>query len=169
MCVLETERLTLRWFQMSDFDALLQIFGDAEVMHFGYGVQTREWIQNWLRQRVDDDEHNRTTVWAVIEKASARVIGYCGLFYFPDIGGKPETEIGYRFNRQSWGLGYATEAARAVCDYAFHTLGLARLIAMIDPHNTTSVRVAEKLGMRYVKDIMFEGYTHPDMVYSIEC
>jgi len=95
-------------------------------------------------------------------------MGYCGLFYFPDVGGQPETEIGYRLARAYWGRGYATEAARAVRDYAFDTLRLQRLIAMIDPQNGASIRVAEKLGMVYEKEVMFAGYTHPDRVYVIE-
>ena len=70
--------------------------------------------------------------------------------------------------RSYWGRGYATEAAQAVRDYAFNRLRLPRLIAMIDPQNIASIRVAEKLGMYYEKDVMFEGYTHPDRVYAIE-
>jgi RimJ/RimL family protein N-acetyltransferase len=81
--------------------------------------------------------------------------------------GQPETEIGYRLARPYWGRGYATESARAVRDYALNTLRLPRLIAMIDPQNVASIRVVEKLGMHYEKDVMFEGYTHPDRVYAI--
>jgi len=95
------------------------------------------------------------------------VIGYCGLFFFPDIEGQAEVEIGYRLARSVWGKGYATEAAKAVRDYAFNVLRLERLIAMIDPSNIASIRVAEKIGMHYEKEVMFEGYTHPDHVYVI--
>ena len=62
----------------------------------------------------------------------------------------------------SWGYGYATEAARAVRDYAFSELNLNRLVALIEPVNQRSIRVAEKLGMRYEKDVMLEGYDYPD-------
>jgi RimJ/RimL family protein N-acetyltransferase len=87
--------------------------------------------------------------------------------YFPDIAGRPEIELGYRLARLAWGRGYATEAAHAVRDLAFTTLGLKRLIAMIDPANGASIRVAEKIGMQYEKDIVFGGYNHPDRIYSI--
>ncbi|MDQ2691068.1 MAG: GNAT family N-acetyltransferase, partial [Chloroflexota bacterium] len=93
--------------------------------------------------------------------------GYCGLFYFPDVGGKPEVEIGYRLRRSAWGKGFATEAACAVRDFAFNSLGMQRLIALIDPDNIASIRVAEKLGMQYEKDIMLPGYTHPDRIYAV--
>lgn len=146
---------------------MYHVFGDAEVMRFGEGVQTQDWVAKWLHTC---REHYRTWgfgPYAVVERSSREVMGYCGLFYFPDVGGQPEVEIGYRLVRSAWGRGYATEAAQAVRDYAFQKLGIKRLIAMIDPSNIASLRVAEKLGMRYEKDLMFEGYTHPDHVYVI--
>jgi len=83
------------------------------------------------------------------------------------VNGQPEIEIGYRLAKSAWGQGYATEAARSVRDFAFLTLGMKRLIAMIDPSNVASIRVAEKIGMRYERDVMFDSYTHPDLVYAI--
>ena len=94
-------------------------------------------------------------------------MGYCGLFFFPDIDGQAEVEIGYRLARAVWGKGYATEAAQAVRNFAFTTLDIKRLIAMIDPSNIASIRVAKKIGMHYEKDVMFEGYDHPDHVYVV--
>jgi RimJ/RimL family protein N-acetyltransferase len=69
--------------------------------------------------------------------------------------------------RSAWGRGYATEAARAVRDFAFGDLGMQRLIAIIDPSNIASIRVAEKIGMHHDAEVMLEGYTHPDHVYII--
>ena len=147
---------------------MYRIFGDAEVMRFGDGVQTKTWINTWLRTCI---EHHYPTwgfgPYAVVKQHSQDVIGYCGLHFFSDVAGQPEIEIGYRFARAIWGQGYATEAARAVRDFAFATLDLKRLIAMIDPFNAASIRVAEKIGMRYEKDIMFAGYSHPDHIYVI--
>ncbi len=162
----ETERLVLRQFQRGDAQALHRVFGDPEIMRYGDGVQTEVWVRNWLRERLEHDYPQRGFgPWAVVEKLGRELIGYCGLFYFPDVGGQPEIEIGYRLARAFWGRGYATEAVLAVRDYGFHTLDLPRLIAMIDPHNTASIRVAEKAGMHYEKDVMFDGYNYPDRVY----
>ena len=144
------------------------VFGDPDVMHFGDGVQTKEWVKSWLQNCLE--RYYQTWgfgPYAVVEKDTQGVIGYCGLFYFPDVGGQPEVEVGYRLARSAWGKGYATEAARAVRDFAFATLGIKRLIALIDSSNIASIRVAEKIGMHYEKDVMFEGYTHPDHVYVI--
>jgi RimJ/RimL family protein N-acetyltransferase len=76
-------------------------------------------------------------------------------------------EIGYRLARSAWGKGFATEAARAVRDVAVHTLGIKRLIAIIDPANTASIRVAQKIGMHHESEVRLEGYDHPDHVYVI--
>jgi ribosomal-protein-alanine N-acetyltransferase len=166
MFKLTTDRLLLRNFHILDDEAMYHIFGDPEVMRFGDGVQTREWVKNWIR--ICLERYYQTWgfgPYAVVEQSSRNVIGYCGLFYFPDIGGQPEIEIGYRLGRSAWGQGYATEATLGVRDFAFTTLGIKRLIAMIDPSNVASIRVAEKIGMKYEREVMLEGYTHPDHIY----
>ena len=166
--MLSTERLTLRHFHILDAEPMHRIFCDAEVMRFSDGVKTKEWVDAWLHTCL---EHYYQTwgfgPYAVVEKKSGDLIGYCGLFYFPDVNGQPEVELGYRLARSAWGHGYATEAAGSVRDYAFTTLGMKRLIAMIDPSNTASIHVAEKIGMHYENDVLFEGYTHPDQVYRV--
>jgi len=163
----ETQRLLMRQFAASDLTAMTHVFGDAEVMRYGDGPQSPEWIRGWLRRCMESYARRGYGPWAAVEKVRGEVIGYCGLFYFPDVNGRAEIEIGYRLARAHWGQGYATEAVTAVRDYAFAALEMPRLIALIDPANTTSIRVAEKAGMRYEADVMFEGYSHPDWVYAI--
>jgi RimJ/RimL family protein N-acetyltransferase len=167
MFLLRTKRLLLRRLHPLDAEPMYRIFGDAEVMRFGDGVQTQAWVESWLHTCRQHYQTWGFGPYAVLERGSREIVGYCGLFFFPDVGGQPEVEIGYRLVRSAWGKGYATEAAWAVRDYAFRRLGIRRLIALIDPSNTASIRVAEKIGMHYEKDVMFEGYTHPDHVYAI--
>jgi RimJ/RimL family protein N-acetyltransferase len=166
--LLTTERLLIRQVQIADHAALCRVFGDPEVMRYGDGVQTEAWVHGWLRTCL---EHSYRAwgfgPYAVVERARRAVIGYCGLFAFPDINGRPEIEIGYRLERAAWGNGYATEAACAVRDYAFAILQIPRLIALIDPANVASIRVAEKIGMRYEQEVLLPGYTHPDHVYVV--
>ena len=164
---LTTERLILRHFHVLDHEAMYRIFGDPEVMRFSDGVKTREWVQAWLQTCLEHYQTWGYGPYAIIEQSKQAVIGYCGLFFFPNLDGQAETEIGYRLARAAWGKGYATEATGAVRDYAFATLGIKRLIAMVDPSNAASIRVAEKIGMHYEKDIMLEGYTHPDHIYVV--
>lgn len=143
------------------------IFCDPEVMHFSDGVKSREWVQGWLHTCLERYQTWGFGPYAVIEQRSQVVIGYCGLFFFPDLDGETETEIGYRLARSTWGQGYATEAAQVVRNFAFETLNVKRLIALIDPSNVASIRVAEKIGMHYEKDLMLEGYDHADHVYVV--
>ena len=169
MLVVETERLAIRRFQMSDVIAMSAVFGDAEVMRFGDGIKSDQWVRDFLRRSIDNpDQRTRGSLWAVDQKGSSETIGYCGLFYFPDICGQAEIEVGYRLARDYWGHGYATEAVCAVRDHAFYSLNISRLIAMIDPQNTASINVAEKAGFYYEKDVVLEGYTHADLVYVTE-
>lgn len=168
MIIIHTPRLLLRAFYVRDAEALTGIFMDPEVMRFGDGVQSYAWIHDWVAQRLASyDRNGRIGLWAVVERETEDVIGYCGLMYEPDICGVPEVSVGYRLIHRKWGYGLATEAALGVRDYGFQTLGLQRLIAIIDPANRASLRVAEKLGMTYEKEYMASGYDHPDHVYAV--
>jgi RimJ/RimL family protein N-acetyltransferase len=169
MVIAETERLILRHFRTSDAEAMDRVLGDAYVMRFGEGPQTADRVRFWIRREITD--RYRTWgfgKWAVVERASDEVLGYCGLARFNDRVLPGEVEIGYRLARPHWGKGYATEAARATVAHAFGALDLPRVIAVIDPENVASLRVAEKLHMHYVRDVIMEGWTHPDRVYAID-
>lgn len=170
MFELHTERLILRHFSATDDNALHQaVFSDPEVMRFGDGPQSLEWTRAWIQHC---QQHYYEAMgygpFAVIHQSTRLLIGYCGLFYFSNVNGQPEVELGYRFARAAWGQGYATEAAISVREYARTSLGMKRLIAIIDPANVASIRVAQKLGMRFESKVMFEGYTHPDHVYALD-
>lgn len=158
MVIAETQRLVLRGFHVVDDDAMSRVFSDPEVMRYGDGTKDIEWVRRWLRGCLED-YHVKWGfgLWAVVEKRSSTVIGFCGLTRFADLGGQAETEIGYRLARAFWGQGFATEAASAVRDYGFGTLNLSRMISIIDPRNAASIRVAEKVGLRFEKEMLFRG------------
>jgi RimJ/RimL family protein N-acetyltransferase len=166
MLIAETDRLLLRHFHIVDGEAMDRVFGDAEVMQYSSGVRDSAWVGDWLRRCLENYYQKwGFGLWAIVEKSSRQTIGFCGLSRFEDIGGLPETEIGYRLARPYWGRGLATEAARAVRDYAFEFLGMTRLISIIDARNAASIRVAEKIGMRFEKDVIFRGL--PNRVYAM--
>jgi ribosomal-protein-alanine N-acetyltransferase len=81
------------------------------------------------------------------------------------VDGAEEIEIGYRLDPKYWGLGLATEAARAVRDHAFSDLKLDHVISLIHPENVASRRVAEKNGMVVEKETVFRGF--PTIVFGI--
>ena len=101
--------------------------------------------------------------WAVQVKETGRFIGRVGLWY-PE--GWPDYEIGWTIDRDVWGIGYATEAARPALHHARHTLGIQHIISLILPENARSIRVAEKLGGHLEKCEMVQDqevlfYTYP--------
>ena len=168
MLIAETNRLILRHLQPADAGAVDRVFGDPEVMRYGNGLKTQQAVREWVRGYIEIYYAQwGFGKWAVVEKSSGGVIGYCGLSRFPDHCGLRETEIGYRLARAAWGRGLGTEAVCAVRDYGMGALALPRLIAMIDPGNVASIRVAEKAGFRYETDVMMPGYTHSDRLYAI--
>jgi RimJ/RimL family protein N-acetyltransferase len=96
-------------------------------------------------------------VWAVEESSTGGLVGRAGLF---NQVGWPGIEVTWALIRSHWGFGYATEAGQAVIDYAFNTLDLDQVIALVHPDNVASARVAEKLGMKYEFCQDLFGETH---------
>jgi ribosomal-protein-alanine N-acetyltransferase len=99
--------------------------------------------------------------WALIDKEGGQLIGWCGLRYLDDT----DVEIAYGIVKAYWGKGLASEAARATIKYGFEQLGLPRIVAVASPDNIRSLRVLEKLGMKYVKAARF--YNADVLYYAI--
>ena len=167
--MIETDRLRLRSFKMSDLEALCILFADQEVMRSSIsGTKTPEEVGLWLVKQIEGrPSGDRIELLAVISKSIDKIVGYCGLNKFLNTNGATDIEIAYRFVRMYWGNGYATEAARAVRDYAFNELKINKLFALIEPINKRSIAVAIKIGMSYEKEIMLANYDHPDYLYSM--
>jgi len=98
-------------------------------------------------------------------KDSDDAIGDCGLVHI-EVDGAMETDIGWHVLRAKWGQGYATEAACASRDFAFTQLGVGRLVAQIHPENFASRRVAEKIGMRLLKE--YQHWRGLRLLYVLE-
>jgi ribosomal-protein-alanine N-acetyltransferase len=154
---LETARLHLRLMQASDIDQLLQIFADPKVMaSFAGAPFNRDQMERWIQRNLDHQVQYGYGLFSVILKSWGVVIGDCGLEHM-EIDGVQAVELGYDFRSDYWNQGYATEAATAVRDYAFHDLQLPQLISLIRVDNTASQRVAEKIGMRFNQEIKRHG------------
>jgi len=142
--VLETERLRLRWFRETDFSDYQEMSSDLEVMRFLTGSPQTQ-IEAWksMAAYIGHWHFRGYGVWAVEEKATAKMIGRIG---FMNPVGWPGFELGWTLRRDSWGKGYATEGARRALDYAFSELDRDHVISLIAPENISSIRVAERLG-----------------------
>ena len=167
MIITETRRLLLRQFEISDVEAMCHVLCDSEVMLFSMGVLKPMDVVGWIKRRLEEYASQGFGIWCVVVKETSSVIGYCGLTKISDFDGQPEIELGFRLARRFWFNGYATESATSVRDYAFRTLMIPRLIALVDPGNTASIRVVEKLGMTFERDIMLPEYDYPDRLYVI--
>ena len=161
-CV-ETERLILRGWRDVDLDAFAPMSADEDVMRYIGGVRGREATWRAIALYVGHWVMRGYGLWAVQRRADGAFLGRVGLWN-PE--GWPGIEIGWTLGRESWGHGYATEAAHVVMRWAWDVLGLPRLISVIDPRNERSIAVARRLGMGHVRDWRLHGTTV--RIYGIE-
>ena len=147
--MLETERLILRPFVAEDALSAFRWFGDADVMRFTPTGPDAS-VEETARRLAAYQEHQTThgfSKWLVQERRSGEAIGDSGLLVLPESG---NVDLGFRFLKHFWGLGFATEVATAWTDVAFGQLGLRRLTAFAHPQNLASLRVLEKVGFSRV-------------------
>ena len=150
----ETERLLLRpWRPAEDLDALAAVNADPAVMRWVTPNRPlrREETADFLDRVIRHWDEHGFGLWALVPRleAGAGCIGLAGLAipsFLPAV--LPTVEVGWRLDSAWWGRGLATEAARASVEFGFERLGLRSIVAIVDPGNAPSLRVAEKLGMR---------------------
>lgn len=148
----ETERLLLRELTMDDLDALHEILSDPETMRHYPAPFSREKSRQWIDWNLENYRTLGYGLWAVVLKATGRLIGDCGIT-LQKIGGKMEPEIGYHIHKDQTRKGYATEAARACRNYAFDTLGFPAVYSYMKYTNLASQGVAKKNGMRMLAEV----------------
>ena len=165
MQIVETERLRLRAFTLADAPELYRIFSDAETMRFqtvpeNYSVEVERY---YLGLHIE--KYYQTFgfgLWAVILKENNRLIGRCGLVRQP-VEGSEETEVSYLIERDFWNQGFASEAASAAVKLGFEKYNFPRIVAFIAPRNTASIRVAEKIGMRFERKVEYKSFGEVDL------
>ncbi len=145
--IVQTERLFVREFVEDDAEAFYAFNSDPRVMRYtGEPPSTSiQQVRQMIRDYPDYRQHGHGR-WAVVYKPDDRVIGFNGLKYLDDL---EEVDLGYRLRSDYWGRGIATESSLAIVRYGFETLGLRRIVGLVFPRNLASVRVLEKVGMRY--------------------
>jgi [ribosomal protein S5]-alanine N-acetyltransferase len=163
--ILETDRLLLREFVMDDVDDFFRMVSDPDMTRFtGDGCQTLEEARKRLEEGPFQDYRKYGYGrWAAVYKPTGKVIGFAGLKHLDDVG---EVDLGFRFFKDYWGKGLATEASRVILAYSFDTLQLKRIIGIADMDNKASVRVLEKVGFSFEKFTTFRD--HEVAWYAIE-
>lgn len=144
---LATDRDELFIFELLNEPGFLENIGDR-------GANDLDGARAYIEKVLAGYGENGFGLWRVTEKAGGAPVGICGLV---KRNGLEDLDVGYAFLERSWGQGYAAEAAGATLDHARKALGLGRIVAIVAPGNIGSIRVLEKIGLRY------EGRIHlPD-------
>jgi RimJ/RimL family protein N-acetyltransferase len=139
-----TERLVIRPFAREDLAAIHAVWSDPEVMDpVPSKVLDLDESRAKLAEKISHQRRHGFGRWAVVDKASATVIGECGLEY---LDGGPDIELGYKLGRASWGQGFALEAARACLGWALAERP-EQVVAIVDAGNARSARVLTAIGM----------------------
>ena len=164
MIELRTNRLLLRMYRESDFEAYAEMSADPEVMKYIGDGKPLDRPMAWrnMATMIGHWHLRGYGLWAVEELATGEFIGRIGCW-------NPEGwlgfEIGWMLRRGFWGRGFATEAAEAALRFAFEDLRIPRIISQIHPMNNDSIRVAKRLGEQRIDSS--EVFGHPVDVYSL--
>jgi ribosomal-protein-alanine N-acetyltransferase len=157
----ETERLRLRPYGPADVDELQRLFGDPDVRRYLFDdrVMPREWVEVEAaanQQLFAERGYGVALLYRRDESAAAgdEAIGFAGFrpFFEP-----PEIQLLYGLLPEAWGLGYATEVARALVQRAFAELGFEEVIGVTDPPNRASMRVMVRAGLRFLEQKRRDG------------
>jgi RimJ/RimL family protein N-acetyltransferase len=150
MLVLETERLNLRRFDVdSDAPFILTLLNEPSFLRYIGDKKVRnldDARQYLLNGPIGSYAKNGFGLYLIELKDSQTAIGMCGLLKRDEL---PEPDIGFAFLPDFWNKGYAFEAADAVMKYARETLNLGRILAIVNPDNYASMKLLERLGLRF--------------------
>lgn len=169
--LLSTDRLFLRHFRMEDVPTLVAYRNDPAVALYQSWESMSEVTARHFIAEMSIAQPGVTGEWfqfAVERRDTGEQIGDVALHTMED---RRLGEIGYTFARHAQGHGFATEAVRAVLDYAFDTIKMHRVAATVDPDNAPSIRLLERLGFRHEGTLIEAGWFHgkwcSDHIYAI--
>jgi ribosomal-protein-alanine N-acetyltransferase len=150
--LIETERIILRHLRNEDAIACEKLESYPDVKRFLGGVVNRTVEETLLKI---EKFKNNWTVLAIIEKQSNCFIGRCG--FLRESNQNQEAELHIALDKNYWNKGLATEIAQALISEGFDTLGLKTIKAVVNPNNTASIHLVEKLGMQNI------GFYHAEI------
>jgi RimJ/RimL family protein N-acetyltransferase len=152
MTLLETERLILRELTLDDAPFILTLLNDPSFLRYinDKNVRNLEAARQYmLNGPMASYARNGFGLYLVELKDTAVPIGLCGLLKREEL---PDPDIGFAFLPDYWGKGFALESAIAVMNDARERLGRKRVLAIVMPDNYASIKLLEKLGMRFERD-----------------
>jgi RimJ/RimL family protein N-acetyltransferase len=155
--IIETERLTLRRLTMDDAPFMLDLLNQPSFIQFigDRGVRTLDNARDFITKRyLDAYERLGFGIYLTLLKEGQIPIGICGLV---KRDGLEDVDVGYAFLPKYWSKGYASESVSAVLAYARDTLGISRVLGITTPENAGSIRVLEKVGLKFVRFVTLPG------------
>jgi RimJ/RimL family protein N-acetyltransferase len=155
----QTPRLLLTPIAATDFDDLVRMYSNPQVMATLGGVRTSEQARQNLAAMLAHWQEHGFGWWAVRDRVSGQFAGRGGLRHAM-VEGRPEVEVGYGLLPEFWGRGLATELALESVRVGFEELKFPELVSFTLPTNAPSKRVMEKVGFRYERDIIHAGLPH---------
>jgi len=149
LTVIETERLVLRRLTTGDAEFIVELLNQPSFLRFigDKGVRNTEDAVRYLETGpLASYEQHGFGLYLVELKESGIAIGMCGLLKRDSL---PDVDVGFAFLPHHWSQGYAFESASAVMTYGRKALGLRRIVAITSPNNDASIRLLEKIGLRF--------------------
>ena len=149
MKILETERLVLRRVSSDDAEFILDLLNQPSFLRYigDKGVRNTEEAMNYIQTGpVASYEQHGFGLYLVQLQETGAAIGMCGLLKRDTL---PDVDIGFAFLPAYWARGYALESAEAVMKYGKQKFGLQRIVAITSLDNESSIKLLEKLGMKF--------------------
>ena len=146
--MLQTNRLILREMNHNDFDALYRVLGDSDIMRHYPHTFDESRVRFWIDRNIERYRVFGFGLWAVTLRETGEMIGDCGLT-MQNVNGFIRPEIGYHIARVHQRKGYASEAARAVLDFAFSETPFRVICSYMKKDNIASSATARSIGMSF--------------------
>lgn len=160
MSLAETERLIIRHWTLDDIPDYHQVVADPEVTKYLYDGQPHDYelAKTYVEKHMALAKEYGWSRFVVVNKTTNEFMGFCG--YFPFQGTSlDEVDFGWRYAKKFWNQGYGTEAAKAVLQLGVEQFKFPRIVSTSFPENRGSIRIMQKIGMHFEKDIVMQEKT----------
>lgn len=165
--IVETERLVLRELTLSDAPFIIALLNDPDWLHFigDRGVRTLAQAREYIARIQVNYAQYGYGLWLVERRSDSEAMGMCGLIRRE---GLEHVDLGFAFLPTFRGQGYTGEAAAGTLKYAREVAGLRKLVAITSLDNHASIRVLERLGMRFKNTLRLPGDSEDLKLFAVE-
>ena len=157
--ILETERLVVRELNLSDMDALFELYSYEGMTDYMEGLYSYEEEYNYQKAYIENMYRFFCYgMWLVFEKETGKLVGRAGVEHREELEG--ELELGYAIGTPWQGRGYATEVCAGIMQYVHEELGFEEICSLVQPENAVSVHLLEKWGFGLERELILDGINY---------